>query len=178
MSHAPSIRTFAPHEWGTYRDLRLHALADSPDAFGRTLAEEEGRHDAEWSARLASGTASRHDLPLVAEVGAEPVGLDWGRIETAEPEVAYLYQVWGAPSCRRLGTGRMLLDAVISWASAADARYLALDVTCGDTPATRLYTRTGFKPVGEPKPLRPGSALLEQPMQLELRGRAAYADSS
>ena len=171
MSHPPSIRPFAPHEWRTYREMRLHALADSPDAFARTLAEEEGRQNAEWSARLESGTTSRYDLPLVAEVGTEPVGLAWGRIDPAEPEVAYLYQVWVAPNRRCLGAGRMLLEAVIAWASAADARYLALDVTCGDSPATRLYTRTGFQPIGEPKPLRPGSTLLEQLMQLELRGR-------
>ena len=97
----------------------------------------------------------------------------WGRIDPAEPEAAYLYQVWVAPSCRGLGTGRALVDAVIAWATAADAKYLTLGVTCGDTPATRLYTRAGFKPFGEPEPLRPGSALLEQRMRLELRGSAA-----
>ena len=173
MSRAPSIRTFAPHEWRTYRDLRLHALTDSPDAFGRTLAEEEGRDDTEWSSRLTSSAASRHDLPLVAEIGAESVGLAWGRIDPAEPEVAYIFQVWVAADSRRLGVGKALLEAVIAWATAADARYLALDVTCGDTPARRFYARSGFKPIGEPKHLRPGSALLEQPVQLELRGGEA-----
>jgi ribosomal protein S18 acetylase RimI-like enzyme len=105
---------------------------------------------------------------LLAEAGTEPIGLAWGRIEASSPEVANLYQLWIAPEYRRLGTGQMLLETVIAWAREAKARRLALDVTCGDTPAMRLYRRAGFEPVGQPQPLRPGSDLLEQPMLLEL----------
>ncbi len=46
MNDTLIVRTFAPHEWPTYKDLRLRALADSPDAFGSTLAAEQGRTDA------------------------------------------------------------------------------------------------------------------------------------
>ena len=165
----PVIRSFASHEWNSYKKLRLGALADSPDAFGGTLDQEKDRSDSEWSNRLASGVASRSDLPLVAEVGREPIGLAWGRIEISSLDVAHLYQMWVAPSYRRLGVGRMLLEAVIAWAKAANACYLALGVTCGDSPAMRLYVRAGFEPVGDPEPLRPGSELLAQPMRLTLR---------
>jgi GNAT superfamily N-acetyltransferase len=160
----PAIRALAAGEWRAYRSLRLRALEDSPGAFGSTLAEERVRDDAWWSARLASGAGSRLDLPLVAEVGVEGVGLAWGRIDPAQRDVANLYQMWVDPGYRRRGTGGMLLDAVVSWA--------ALGVTCGDTPAMRLYARAGFHRVGEPAPIRPGSPLLGQSMQLELRGRA------
>ena len=134
---------------------------------------EQGRADEEWSARLSSGTASATDLPLVAELNGEPVGLAWGRIEPGESHTAHLYQLWVAPGARGVGVGRLLLDAVIAWARSSDVRYLALDVTCGDTPATRLYARAGFRPVGGPNPLRPGSPLLEQPMSLDLKASAA-----
>jgi len=173
MIRTPKIRIFAPHEWGTYRDLRLRALADSPDAFGRTLAEEQDRSDTEWSSRLASGADSSWDLPLVVEVDGEPIGLAWGRIDSSNPDVANLYQMWVAPSHRRLGAGQMLLEAVIAWARANNACYLDLGVTYGDSPAMRLYTRAGFEPVGQPQPFRPGSELLGQPMRLTLRCGAA-----
>ncbi len=168
MIHTLKIRTFAPQEWDTYRGLRLRALADSPDAFGSTLADEQDRPDAEWSRRLASGADSRVNLPLVAEVHGEPIGLAWGRIDTSDPEVAALYQMWVAPNHRGLGAGQMLLEAVIAWARARNASYMDLGVTCGDRPARRLYERAGFKPMGEPQPLRPGSTLLVQPMRLIL----------
>ena len=169
MKPVPSVRPFLPHEWRIYRDLRLRALADSPDAFSRILAEEKDRPDTDWSSRLASGAGSRHDLPLVAEIREDAIGLAWGRIELSAPDVAHLYQMWVDPGFRRLGVGQMLLNEIIAWATAANAHYLDLGVLCGDSPATRLYSRTGFKPIGEPEPLRPGSTLLAQSMRLDLR---------
>lgn len=169
MIDTPTIRTLAADEWRLYKALRLRALADSPDAFGSTLAAEEGRADAEWSQRLAAAAESRWNLPVVAEVRGESIGLAWGRIETSDPDVATLYQVWVAPSHRGLGAARLLLEAVIAWARAQHATFLDLDVTCGESAARRLYERAGFQPRGEPHPLRPGSQLLSQPMRLALR---------
>ncbi len=168
MISRPTIRTFAPHEWAIYKALRLCALADSPDAFGSTLAAEQGRSDAEWSNRLATGVNSSWNLPLVAEVEGNPIGLAWGRIEESDPDVANFYQLWVAPDHRRLGAGQMLLDAVIAWAMAKHVCYLDLGVTCADSPARRLYTRAGFAPVGEPQAFRLGSELLGQRMRLKL----------
>jgi ribosomal protein S18 acetylase RimI-like enzyme len=162
------IRPFAAHEWRTYRVLRLAALEDSPDAFGRTLAEEEHRAEAEWASRLQSGSDHAWSWPLVAEIGAEPVGLVWSRIDSSRSDVATVYQMWVAPHRRRCGIGRALLEETIAWARARNVRHLLLSVTCGDTPALRLYQRLGFRPVGDPQPLRPGSDLLAQPMDLAL----------
>jgi ribosomal protein S18 acetylase RimI-like enzyme len=166
MAPTLSVRALAPDEWRTYKDVRLRALGDSPDAFGRTLVEEEERADTDWADRVKSAADRRWNLPLLAEADSKPIGLAWARIETSAPDVANLYQMWVEPSYRRLGVGRLLLDEVIKWAEAANVRCVALSVTCADSPATRLYRRTGFEPVGEPQPLRSGSALLAQPMQL------------
>jgi len=172
MADVPSIRTFAADEWRLYRDLRLRALADSPDAFGSTLVEEAGRPDDEWARRLASSADAPVNLPLVAEMRGQLVGLAWGRIDTSKPDVAALYQMWVAPTHRGSGVGQKLLEAVIAWATARNAASLDLGVTCGDSPARRLYERAGFKPMGAPQPLRPGSTLLAQSMRLELRAGA------
>lgn len=172
MPDTPVIARFAPREWRTYRDLRLRALADSPDAFGSTLEAESGRAEADWARRLEEADA-RADLPLVAHIGGEGVGLAWGRLRDDEPKVAHLYQVWVAPEYRGRGVGQMLLDAAMAWARVSGARTLALDVTCGDSPATRLYVRAGFRPAGDPVPLRAGSSVSVQPMQLALDNEIA-----
>lgn len=169
MADVPSIRTLAADDWRLYRDLRLRALADSPDAFGSTLAAEAGRPDAEWARRLASSADARVSLPLVAELGGELIGLAWGRIDAAAPDVAALYQMWVTPTHRGRGVGQKLLEAVIAWAMAQNVASLDLGVTCGDSPARRLYGRAGFKPLGEPGPLRQGSTLLAQRMRLTLK---------
>ena len=87
--------------------------------------------------------------------------------------MAHRYQVWAVPAHRGHGGGRLLLDAAAAWARAAGARVLALDVTCGDTPAMRLYARAGCRPAGDPEPLRPGSPLRVQPLRLALTNDAA-----
>jgi ribosomal protein S18 acetylase RimI-like enzyme len=168
-----NIRVFKADEWSVYKNLRLSALTDSPDAFGSTLANETIRSDDEWSRRLTTGVNSSKDLPILAEIDNQPIGLAWVRIDDSDLNVANLYQVWVAPGYRFLGTGKMLLDAVISWASAKQACYLDLGVTCGGTPAMRLYTRAGFEPVGQPQPIRPGAEVLSQHMRLKLKQSAA-----
>lgn len=173
MPSTPSVRVFGSHEWHVYRDLRLRALTDSPDAFGSTLSQEQRRGDEEWSARLAVGAASGKDLPLVAEVSSKPVGLAWARIAASDRVTANLYQMWVDPAFRGLGAGRMLLDTVVAWGRSCNVQTLLLGVSRGDTPATRLYVSAGFEPTGVPEPLRPGSAVLAQTMRLELRLHAA-----
>jgi ribosomal protein S18 acetylase RimI-like enzyme len=173
MDRSPRIRRFAPDEWRTYRDLRLRALAESPDAFGSTLERERERPDHDWAARLDAGARSSSEAPLLASCGDEAVGLAWVRLRDEEPGVAHLYQVWVAPEHRGRGVARRLLDAAAAWARGAAAHTLALDVTCGDTPAMRLYTRAGCRPAGDPQPLRPGSALRVQPLRLALGDPAA-----
>ena len=169
MNKSHSIRQFAPHEWETYKVLRLRSLADSPDAFGRTLAEEQERSDTEWSNRIASSAPSNIDLPLVAEVDDQAIGLAWGRIEKSNPDVATLYQMWVAPKHRRHGLGQSLLETIITWSRDKNANYLELGVTFYDSPAMRLYKRAGFEPVGNPRQFRQGSDLLGQKMRLKLR---------
>ncbi len=173
IRRVPSIRPIESHEWRMYRDLRLRSLADSPDAFGTTLAQARERSEEQWSSQLASGAASRSELPLLAVVNGQPGGLAWAKIESSEREKADLYQMWVAPDYRKTGAGRMLLAAGITWARSSGARFLALGVTCGDTPARRLYSSAGFEPTGAPRPLRRESTVLVQPMRLDLGGPGA-----
>lgn len=163
-----AVRRLDAREWRAYRDLRLRALGDAPDAFGTTLEAAQRHSDAHWAERVSAGAGSAWDLPLVAEDGDRLVAMVWGTIDPAARETAHVIQMWVAPESRGVGCGAMLLDAVVRWARDAGARGVDLRVRCGDTPARRLYSRAGFEPAGEPEPIRPGSALLAQPMRLEL----------
>jgi GNAT superfamily N-acetyltransferase len=151
-----------------YREIQLRTLKDSPDAFGSTFEQEVMIQDDGWQKRLSENTNQDLDLPLFAEVGGEPVGLAWGRVDRSNPQIANLYQMWVAPEYRANGIGRMLVDAVISWAREKNAEYLELGVTYSNSPARRLYERAGFVPWGHPEPLRPGSELLYQTMRFKI----------
>jgi ribosomal protein S18 acetylase RimI-like enzyme len=163
-----TVRRLGAHEWRAYRDLRLRALGDAPDAFGTTLEVARRHGDAHWAERVSVGAGSARELPLVAEDGGRLVGMVWATIDPALPETAHVIQMWVAPESRGQGCGAMLLDEAVRWSREAGARNVVLRVTCGDTPAWRLYARAGFAAVGEPEPIRPGSAQLAQPMRLAL----------
>jgi ribosomal protein S18 acetylase RimI-like enzyme len=163
-----AVRRLLRHEWRSYRDLRLRALADSPDAFGSTLEVEAAKPDAFWEDRLSSAADSPLQLPLAAESRTELVGLAWGWIDPANPAIAHIFQMWVAPEARGQGIGVSLLNTVVSWARAARVTSVVLMVTCGNSPARQLYERAGFVAHGDPAPLRPGSSVLAQPMVLSL----------
>lgn len=168
---AVRVRTLPPADWPLYRDLRLQALADAPDAFSYTHAQAATQTDDAWAARLAAAAGSGRDCPLVAEYDGVAVGLSWVKRDEVGSG-AELYQVWVAPHARGVGAGSALLHAATVWSRGAGARSLRLGVTWNDggkdSAAVRMYRRAGFEPVGPAEPLRPGSAIMSQPMVLAL----------
>lgn len=161
-----SVRPIAPHEWQKYRDIRLQALQDAPDAFGSTWAAEAAQADDHWSARIAAATASDMDRALFVVNGKAVCGLVWCKLSAAEPGVADIYQMWVAPTARGLGAGRALLSQALAWAKNRGAQRVRLGVMVADSPAMHLYRSHGFAPMGQPEPLRAGAALMAQAMEL------------
>ncbi|MCT9811914.1 GNAT family N-acetyltransferase [Acidovorax sp. Be4] len=163
-----SVRPITPQEWSTYRDLRLRALRDAPDAFGSTYAAEVSRTDEAWAERIAGATSSGKDQVFFALHGDQACGLVWCQQSAAEPGMADLYQMWVAPEARGLGAGQALLQAALAWARQTGMRHVRLGVTAADSPAMRLYRSQGFVPAGPLAPLREDSPLMAQAMALKL----------
>lgn len=177
-----TVRRLLGRDWPVYRALRLRSLADAPYAFGSSLALEESWRPEIWMARLTAAETSGRDCPLIAEAGAAttetvagtdetpaaPLGLVYAKCDAEQAGVVNLFQMWVAPEARGRGVAAALLQASIDWARSIGARQVRLGVVCGNDAAARLYRRAGFRDVGAPEPLRPGSAALEQAMQLDL----------
>jgi GNAT superfamily N-acetyltransferase len=164
------IRRLQAQEWPAYRLLRLRSLADAPHAFGSSLAAEEAWRPELWMARLNAASESGRDCPLVAEDEADGGfhGLVWAKCDAEQAGLVNLFQMWVAPEVRGQGVAAALLRDAIAWARSIGAQRVRLGVVDGNEAAARLYARAGFRDVGAPEPLRPGSATLEQAMQLDL----------
>jgi ribosomal protein S18 acetylase RimI-like enzyme len=154
---AARVRQLGPGEAALLRDLRLRALADSPMAFGSTLAREQDFPQAEWERRAGEGAAGERQAAFVAEPGA---GLAVGMLADDEPGAARLYAMWVAPQARGSGAGRALVDAVIGWAAGRGLRVLRTAVTEGNAAAMALYTRAGFVDTGAREPLGHSGAIV------------------
>jgi len=162
-------QTVRPEEWQIWRDLRLKALADSPEAFGETLEHATARLDSEWI-DLAANAATSALKPLLAKESAHPIGI--ALVELCSDH-ANIYAMWVHPTARRLGAGRSLLGAAIAIAESAGVPQIRLRVTASNLAAVDLYRRTGFVDTGAREPLRAGVAVETLVMVHHLRGRHA-----
>ncbi len=163
------IRQIQASEWQKYRDVRLRALHDAPDAFGSTYAIESAKTDAAWQRQIETALSSGCDYPLFALTQEHVCGLVWCKLSAAEPDTAHIYQMWVDPAARGSGAGHALLDCAVMWASKKAAHRVRLGVTLTQSPAMRLYQKYGFLPVGQLEPLREGSHLEAQTLELPLK---------
>lgn len=141
-----ALHHLTEEDWTVWRDVRLRALADAPDAFGSTLGYWQGDGDREerWRNRLA-------DVPfnVVAIVGDSLIGQVSGT--SVDPHaMVELISMWVDPTARGTGVGEALVAEVVEWARASDAVALVLSVKKTNPHAASLYHRMGFVPTDEP----------------------------
>jgi GNAT superfamily N-acetyltransferase len=168
MRGSVSVRALAAHEWPLLRELRLAALADAPDAFGRTYEQERPLPDTFWERQLAATVASPSAISAVADRDGCAVGIVYAALPPDEPGTARLYSMWVAPAARGAGAGDALVAAIVAWARSRGAKRLVLDVTQGNAAAERLYERSGLRYTGATVPLRESSPLRARTMEITL----------
>ena len=172
-----AVRRLLPDDWPLYRELRLAALADAPDAFCSTLADAVARPDADWHERLERADPDTSE-PLVATLDGVPCGLLWAMADRARPGAAELFQMWVAPAARGHGVGRRLVGRAAEWAATRGHAVLALECRRDNPSAVRLYERSGFVTVGAPRPLREGSDIAAVAMERRLGDAGAGVASA
>lgn len=140
------VRRFRADEAQLLRRLRLAALADAPEAFCATLAEERAFADEVWERRAASNAEGVLTAGFYGLVGDAPVGLAVGvAVDGADtPAEVSLNGMWVAPEGRGRGVGRALIEAVCAWASDRGATRVVLDAMAVNTRAIGLYQACGF----------------------------------
>jgi GNAT superfamily N-acetyltransferase len=128
------LRVIGPDDWADWRRIRLRALAESPAAFGSTLAREQGYDESEWRDR-ADGSV------LVYDDGV-PVAMGAGFADD-RPGHLMVVAMWTEPARRGEGLGGLVLDAVV--AGALERGLVPhLFVMEANPEVGRLYRRHGF----------------------------------
>ena len=155
-----------PADWKMIQSVRLRSLADAPDAFGTTLAEDEARPDSEWRARAENDEVA-HFLAITPE--GEGLGMAVGSPYAGSAESAGLFGMWIAPEARRQNIGRALVESVVAWARHKNYKRILLDVADANSAAIRLYESCGFVPTGKRGTLPPPrDHILEHELSLNL----------
>lgn len=135
-----------PDDWRRWRELRLAALAQAPEAFAEQLTSWTGEGDTEtrWRARLTA-------MPwnVVLTVNGEDAGMVSATTPNADGHVT-LISLWVAPRARGRGTGDVAVQEVLAWTRAQRGSDVVLSVKATNAGAIALYRRHGFVDSGAP----------------------------
>ncbi len=161
------IEQVVPENLAAFIAVRLRALRESPWAFGSTYARESAFTDAEWRMRLERWNGLRGVGFLAIEDGSA-CGMAGALLDEKDETRAQLVSMWTAPTHRRKGVGRLLVEAVMAWAMQRGVRALQLMVTSKNESAMRFYEELGFTRTGRVEPYPNDPSMVEYEMARKL----------
>lgn len=129
-----------PNDWLLYRDLRINAVQESPQAFGTSYEEELATSDADWKRRLGLNM-------LFAVKNGKLVGMVGAVIESRERlrHIAKVISMYVVPEERGKKVGTLLLSHLLEDLKNFEClKKITLQVTLEQIPAIRLYKKLGF----------------------------------
>lgn len=158
-----AIEPISPHNAMVFKEVRLRALQDSPNAFGSTYARESQLSDEEWIKRSVQWSTGR-STALLAIDNRVACGIAASLLDEKDPTKAQLLSMWTAPTHREMGVGRQLVNQIMAWANQHGARCLLLMVVSNNHPAIAFYERLGFTRTGRTEPYPNDPSVLEYEM--------------
>lgn len=162
------IEPIVPENLAAFIDVRLRALQESPWAFGSTYARERAFTVEEWRMRLERWNGKKGAGFLAIE-DTEVCGIAGALLDEKDSKRAQLVSMWTAPTHRRKGIGRALVEEVLGWAAQHGVESLLLMVTSKNESAMRFYEELGFKGTGRMEPYPNDPSMVEYEMARELK---------
>ncbi|KGN38169.1 GNAT family N-acetyltransferase [Knoellia subterranea] len=144
-----SVRPLGEEDWQQYRDTRLTALRESPEAFVATAEEEDAYDEDFW--RLRMNRSAR----LLAEREDGPLGIvSVGRADEEHPKTSELFGLWVSPEARGTGVATALVRAGATLARDQGQQQLTYWVGSDNGRAVAFASGFGFRPTGRRRPMR------------------------
>lgn len=166
----PAIRRIRKTDAEAWRDVRLRALLDAPEAFGSTHADAVAQPPEYWPERALQSASGQEQAIFLADAGDELVGLVGGFRRADERGKNDLISMWVAPSHRGTRLARRLIQQVLDWSASGEAKRVNLWFTETNQPARRSYERAGFTVTGTQQPHPSSPPLNELEMTYPLSG--------
>lgn len=145
------ITKLSPERWEEYKNLRLEALKQEPQAFASSYTQESITADEIWQERLVADSKDTQSTYLFAEINNQLVGMLRIAREQAphSQHIASVYAVYVKSQFRGKGVGGKLLTEAINWFKKfPNPVKISLHVTTTQTGAIALYKSLGFETIG------------------------------
>jgi len=151
-----TIRSAREEDAPAYRDLRLEALRDHPEAFSSDYAANLAKPMTFWTERLRSNSTDSAVMIYFAIHDQQLIGM-CGITRTNSPKIQHSANIVGMyirPDWRGFRIAERLVAACVDWARTRDVKIVKLAVVTTNTRAIRCYARCGFQVYGiEPQAL-------------------------
>ncbi|WP_018157077.1 GNAT family N-acetyltransferase [Demetria terragena] len=157
-----SVRALGDDDWQAYRDIRLAALEESPDAFAASHQREKQFDESFWRQRMSR---SRR---LVAELDGAPVGVvsvgdvvdeaDVDQDGDTSEAVAELFGLWVSPDLRGKGVAWKLVEAGVNQAREEKLDHVVYWVGIDNGRGVAFASSFGFRPTDSRRPMKAEAA--------------------
>lgn len=135
--------------WQEYRDLRLQALKEDPQAFGSSYQTNFEYPKEEWQRRLTNAAVGKINWLLFAREKDKLVGMIGAYMEDNSVDMATILSVYVSKKERGKGVSIKLMEGMLEELSGKSfLKKAKLRVNRDQLPAVGLYKKFGFKEVG------------------------------
>ena len=145
-----TIRQAQEADVSAFRELRLEALQNHPEAFSSDYALNLVKPPSEWSNRLQFQQRGYTEMIYFATDAEKLIGMT-GIVMGDSPKTEHSALIWGVyvqPNWRSFHIAEGLIASCVDWARTRGVKIVKLAVITTNTAAIRCYTRLGFKVYG------------------------------
>jgi ribosomal protein S18 acetylase RimI-like enzyme len=164
------IRPLTEDDASAFREVRLRALQDHPEAFSSSASDFAQRPLSHLVERLRNEGQHPDNFTLGAFIAGDLVGM-MGLVRDRAEKLQHKAFIWGvyvAPEARKRGVARALMLETIARARSLDGlEQLYLGVADYNTPARSLYLALGFETYGtEPRAMLVDGRYVDEDLML------------
>lgn len=147
-----TVRALGEEDWQVYREARLAALRESPEAFVAGYDEESAYDEEFWRERM------RRSRRMLAERDGRALGVvGVGQGREPNGHVGELFGLWVTPQARGTGVAWRLVEAGAAQAREDGRTHLAYWVGTDNGRAVAFASSFGFRPTDTRRPMRVAS---------------------
>lgn len=139
------VVTLEPNQWKKYKDLRLRALKEEPQAYASSYQDNVKHSGQFWKQRLEDAVKEQTRWLVFAKLEGKLVGMVGASIEK-EIDNVHIIAVYVVPEERGKGISKLLMNSILSKVKDNKLiKKITVEVNSEQLPALNLYKNSGFR---------------------------------
>lgn len=149
-SNSVDIITLPENRWREYKQLRLRALQENPEAFANSFEKESAYPDDRWQIRVKEALESKTDWMFFAQRNEQLIGLAASFLENDGSGIATIVSVFVDVEERGKGISKKIVSKLLKELKKnPQVKKIRLSVNCQQEAAIHLYESFEFQRTGE-----------------------------